>query len=140
MKVLCIHAHFDDFEFIAGGTFELLRKQHGENFRARIIVCTDGSAGHQSMPLEETAKRRHEEQAKSAEVGGYEFENLKLPNGEVPREACLRVSIDLLAALWRSIREFEPDYIICPPLPVIRWRECTLTTSASRKPCARSLT
>ena len=116
MKVLCIHAHFDDYEFVAGGTFELLRRLHGEEFRARVLICTDGSAGHQSMTLDETRKRRVAEQHESAKVGNYEIENLTLPNGEVPREACLRVSIDLLAALWKSIRAFEPDYIFCPPI------------------------
>ena len=25
---------------------------------------------------------------------------------------------DLLAALWKAIRDFEPDYLFCPPLPV----------------------
>jgi LmbE family N-acetylglucosaminyl deacetylase len=49
-------------------------------------------------------------------VGGYEFELLRLPDGTVPREACLQVSPPLLAALWRAIREFEPDYLFCPPL------------------------
>ncbi len=33
-----------------------------------------------------------------------------------PREACLQVSPDLLAAIWKAIRDFEPDYIFCPPL------------------------
>jgi LmbE family N-acetylglucosaminyl deacetylase len=35
----------------------------------------------------------------------------------VPREACLAVDRDLLAALWKAIRDFEPDYLFCPPLP-----------------------
>jgi len=116
MKLLCIHAHFDDFEFVAGGSFELLRRLHPENFRARVLICTDGRAGHQSLSPEETHRRRVAEQQASAEVGGYEFENLRLPDGSVPREACLRVSVELLAALWKSIRAFEPDYIFCPPL------------------------
>ena len=35
----------------------------------------------------------------------------------MPREACLQVSTELLAALWKVIRNFEPDYLFCPPLP-----------------------
>jgi LmbE family N-acetylglucosaminyl deacetylase len=116
MKILCIHAHFDDYEFVAGGTFELLRRQLGDSLQAKILVCTDGSAGHHAMTLAETAKVRFSEQEASAKAGGYEFEQLKLPNGAAPREACLRVSVDLLAALWKSIREYQPDYIFCPPL------------------------
>ena len=29
----------------------------------------------------------------------------------------MQVTIPLLAALWKSIRAFEPDYLFCPPLP-----------------------
>lgn len=61
---------------------------------------------------------RYREQAESARVGGYEFELLRLPSGKAPREACLQVSSDLLAALWKAIRDFEPDYLFCPPVPV----------------------
>ena len=60
---------------------------------------------------------RFEEQKASAHVGGYEFELLRLPDGQPPREACLQVTPDLLAALWKAIRDFEPDYLFCPPLP-----------------------
>lgn len=116
MKILCIHSHFDDYEFVASGTFELLRRQLGDSLQAKVLICTDGSAGHHSMSLDETAKVRLNEQQASTAVGQYEFEHLKLPNGETPREACLRVSVELLAALWKSIREYQPDYIFCPPI------------------------
>ena len=59
---------------------------------------------------------RIQEQEASARLGGYELEILRLPNGEIPREACLQVSVPVLAALWKSIRAFEPDYLFCPPL------------------------
>lgn len=116
MKVLCIHAHFDDFEFVAGGTFELLRRKLGDDFQARVLICTNGEAGHHFRTLEETKRMRVAEQEASAKIGGYEFRNLTYPNGEVPREACLRVDIPLLAGLWKAIREYEPDYIFCPPV------------------------
>ena len=118
MKALCIHAHFDDYEFVAGGTFELWRRKLGKDFRGRVLVCTDSKAGHHCRTREETGKLRIREQEKSAEIGQYEFELLRLPNGEVPREACLQVTKELLAALWKTIRDFEPDYIFCPPLPL----------------------
>lgn len=116
MKVLYVHAHFDDYEFTAAGTFELWRRKLGEAFQGRVLVCTDGKAGHHFRTREETGRIRLEEQAASAAIGGYDFDTLKLPNGEVPREACLQVSPDLLAALWKAIRDFEPDYLFCPPL------------------------
>ncbi|MBI3853029.1 MAG: PIG-L family deacetylase [Verrucomicrobia bacterium] len=116
MRILCIHAHFDDFEFVASGTFEMWRRKLGNGLRARVIVCTDGKAGHQFRTREETGRLRLQEQLTSAKIGGYEFEQLKLPDGQVPREACLQVTMPLLAALWKAIREFEPDYLFCPPI------------------------
>ena len=53
----------------------------------------------------------------SARIGGYECELLRLPSGASPREACLQVTPDLLAGLWKAIRDFEPDYLFCPPFP-----------------------
>ena len=117
MKALCIHAHYDDFEFVAAGTFELWRRKWPKNFRGRVLVCTDGKAGHHLRTREETGRIRLQEQVESARLGGYEFELLRLPNGEPPREACLQVTPDLLAAIWKAIRDFEPDYLFCPPMP-----------------------
>jgi LmbE family N-acetylglucosaminyl deacetylase len=117
MKALFVHAHFDDYEFTAAGTFELWRRQLGRDLTARVLVCTDGKAGHHFRTRDETAGLRIKEQEASALIGGYEFELLRLPNGGPPREACLQVTTELLAALWKAIREFEPDYLFCPPLP-----------------------
>ena len=117
MRILCVHAHFDDYEFVASGTFELWKQKLGPDLRARVIVCTDGKAGHQFRTREEVHRIRLQEQAASARIGGYELGVLHLPDGTVPREACLQVSTPLLAALWKSIRDFEPDYLFCPPIP-----------------------
>jgi LmbE family N-acetylglucosaminyl deacetylase len=116
MKALHVHAHFDDYEFTASGTFELWRRKLGGAFQGRVLVCTDGKAGHHCRTREETGRIRLEEQAASAKIGGYEFELLRVPNGEPPREACLQVTPELLAALWKAIRDYEPDYLFCPPL------------------------
>lgn len=121
MKLLYIHAHYDDYEFTASGTFELWRRQEGERVRRKVIVCTDGQAGHHCRTRAETGRIRFAEQETSARIGGYEFELLRLPNGQAPREACLQVDVPLLAALWKAIRDFEPDYLFCPPLPVDPW-------------------
>jgi LmbE family N-acetylglucosaminyl deacetylase len=117
MRILFIHAHFDDYEFTAAGTFEMWRRRLGPDLRARVIVCTDGQAGHHFRTRPETGRLRLKEQRLSARIGHYEFELLRYPNGRVPREACLAVDRDLLAALWKAIRDFEPDYLFCPPLP-----------------------
>lgn len=117
MKALFLHAHFDDYEFTAAGTFQLWRCKLGGNFRGKVIVCTDGKAGHHFRTREDTGNLRLKEQEASARLGGYEFELLRLPDGQPPREACLQVTPALLAALWKAIRDFEPDYLFCPPLP-----------------------
>ena len=116
MRILCVHAHFDDYEFVASGTFELWKRKLGDKLRARVLVCTDGKAGHHFRSREELHHVRMLEQQASARLGGYELEVLRLPDGQVPREACLQVTTPLLAALWKSIRDFEPDYLFCPPI------------------------
>jgi len=117
MRVLCIHAHFDDFEFVAAGTFELMRRAAPPGFRARALICTDGRSGHDLRPRGESARMRKAEQAASAAVGHYEWELLLKPSGEPFEEACRTLTTDLLAALWKSIREFKPDYLFCPAWP-----------------------
>ncbi|MBM3846852.1 MAG: PIG-L family deacetylase [Verrucomicrobia bacterium] len=114
-KVLFVHAHQDDYEFTAGGSFEIWRGQLGKEFHARVLICTDGSAGHHSRTRKELIQIRAAEQAASAQLGGYDYQQLRLPDGSLPREACLQVTIPLLAALWKAIRDFEPDYLFCPP-------------------------
>lgn len=116
MKALFIHAHYDDYEFTTAGTYELWRRRLGTGFRGRVVVCTDGEAGHQFLTRGETGRVRLAEQEESAQLGQYEFELLRLPDGRVPREACLQVTPDLLASIWKAIRDFEPDYVFCPPL------------------------
>ena len=103
MRILCVHAHFDDYEFVASGTFELWRQKLGANLRARVIVCTDGKAGHQFRTREELQGIRMREQEASARLGGYELEVLRLPDGQIPREACLQVTTPLLAAAGTSV-------------------------------------
>lgn len=116
LRVLHIHAHFDDFEFVSAGTFELWRRRLGTDFVGKVLVCTDGRSGHHERSREETARVRMEEQKASAKIGGYEAELLLRPDGKPFEEACRVLTTDLMAALWKSIREFEPDYILCPPM------------------------
>lgn len=117
MKLLCIHAHFDDFEFVAGGTFDQFRRKYGAELRTKLIVCTDGAAGHHKRGLEETREMRWEEQKSASRIGGHEVDRLRLPDGTLRCEANPDVDRPFLASLWKAIREFEPDYLFCPPLP-----------------------
>lgn len=117
MKFLNIHAHFDDFEFTAAGIFELARRRGGELFEARMVVCTDGAAGHHQLTRAQTAAVREREQRAAAEIGGIELHGLRYPDGSRPRDGCMGVESRLLAALWKEIRDFRPEYLFCPPIP-----------------------
>src|SRR5687768_2511273 len=117
MKILHVHAHFDDFEFVASGLFEIWRRRLDADLRARVMVCTDGQAGHHFRTRAETGRIRLSEQKESARIGQYEFEPLLLPDGHMPREACLQLSPALMAGLWKSVRAFQPNYLFCPPVP-----------------------
>ena len=79
MKILFLHAHFDDYEFTAAGTFELWRRKLGQEFTAKVVVCTDGQAGHHFRTREETGALRLREQSAAAAIGGFQFEPLRLP-------------------------------------------------------------
>jgi len=116
MKIQNIHAHFDDFEFTAGGLFTIARERLGASFTGQVVVCTDGRAGHQFRTREETGRVRLAEQQESARIGRYDFRQLRLPDGSLPREACLQVTVPLCAAIWKAVRDFQPDYVICPPV------------------------
>jgi LmbE family N-acetylglucosaminyl deacetylase len=116
MNLLFVHAHFDDFEFSAAGTFELWRRRD-PGVQRRILICTDGAAGHHALSREATARRRLAEQQKAADLGGFQLRLLRDPAGQPFREARLQAAAGFLPALWKEIREFRPDYLFCPPIP-----------------------
>lgn len=122
MRLMNIHAHYDDFEFTASGTFAGFMKQSGDGVQksGRVTICTDGAAGHHMLSREETAATRLREQREALEVSGMnlELEVLKYPDGTIPMEGQMMAEPRLMAALWNSIRGFEPDYLFCPPIPV----------------------
>lgn len=117
MRFMNLHAHYDDFEFTAAGSFENARQQLGEQFSGLVTVCTDGAAGHFSKTREETAAIRLEEQLKALELAHLDLELLTYPDDSPIKEGCMVLDPPLLASMWRSIRNFEPDYLFCPPLP-----------------------
>ncbi len=115
LKAMSIMAHQDDFEFNAGGFFALLKKSLKENVELKILATTRGASGHHEMGLDETFSRRDKEARKSAELLGADYECLKCLDGEhVPRQ--FFVNQNTLGGLWNAIREFEPNFIFCPPV------------------------
>ncbi|MCH2174738.1 MAG: PIG-L family deacetylase [Lentisphaeria bacterium] len=116
MKLLSIHAHYNDFELSGLGSFLSFRKKHGPNCHIKAIICTNGEAGHNLMTRSETGLVRYREQEEAAKIGHFDFELLRYPNDEVPREGTLMADHLLCAALWKAIRDYKPDYLFCPGL------------------------
>ena len=113
---MCIHAHFDDFEFVAAGTFDRIIGRNLSGAQTKLVVCTDGAVGHHFRSLDETREMRWKEQQEASRIGGHQVERLRLPDGSLRREANPVVDREFVAALWKTIRGFEPDYLFCPPL------------------------
>jgi LmbE family N-acetylglucosaminyl deacetylase len=114
LRAMSIMAHPDDFEFMAGGLFALLRKLRGPEAVLKILTTTRGASGHHEMGLEETARRRDLEARASAAVLDAEYECLRGLDGTHPMAQFLP-DANLLGGLWNAIRAFGPDVIFCPP-------------------------
>jgi LmbE family N-acetylglucosaminyl deacetylase len=108
-------AHQDDFEFTAAGAFALLREAHGKDIDLKVVATTRGASGHHISGLEETFRRREAEAKKSASIIGAEYECLTCLDGSHSHLQFF-VNRNTLGGLWNAIRQFEPDYIFCPPV------------------------
>lgn len=102
LKVLMIGAHMDDPDFCGGGTaLKYVAAGHSVRF---LSVC-DGSCGHHEMAKEEITARRLKELEAAAELTGIEYDNLLLPECEIP------ATVENCKRLVRYIREYQPDII-----------------------------
>lgn len=115
IKIMSIMAHQDDFEFNAGGLFALLRKKHGAHFQFKILATTRGASGHHEMSLDETFQRRDREARASAALIGAEYECLTGLDGK-HLSGNIWLDQNTLGGLWNIVRDFEPDFIFCPPV------------------------
>src|SRR5260370_23790151 len=57
LKALCVHAHFDDFEFVAAGAFELWRPGLGRAFKGGVLILHQGESGAHFPPREANRQR-----------------------------------------------------------------------------------
>ena len=117
MKIQILHAHQDDYEFTAAGTFEMWKRKLGDELKAKVVICTDGRSGHHLQTRDDTGNIRIQEQRASAKIGGYDYDQLIGPNGEVIRDGSFILTPALLSGFWKAIRDFEPDYLFSPPVP-----------------------
>lgn len=73
MRVLSVHAHPDDAEFLCGGTLALLARR---NCEITILTCCRGDCGSAELAGDEIAAIRLEEARRAAAVIGARYETL----------------------------------------------------------------
>ena len=87
MHVVCIHAHPDDAEILAGGTLALLA---GSGHRVTIVSMTAGDCGSANHSAKQISAIRQREAAAAAQVIGAEylcahFQDLAIFNDDASR-------------------------------------------------------
>ena len=70
MRIVCIHAHPDDAEILAGGTLALLAES---GHSITIVSMTPGDCGSASTPAGQIAAIRRQEAAQAAKLIGAEY-------------------------------------------------------------------
>jgi LmbE family N-acetylglucosaminyl deacetylase len=109
-------AHQDDWEHTTAGLWAKLRAR-GVPFEGLVVTTTDGRSGHQTMRPPATARRRQAEARAAAAVLGCRYATLRdnrgraFPNGQLVADNRTR------GAVWKLIRDFNPDVLFCPPRP-----------------------
>ena len=101
--LVCIGAHPDDAEEMAGGLAALCAQSDG---RVLFLSMTDGSAGHHEMAPADLTQRRRREARAAASLIGAEADDLAQP------DAALVPSIELRDRLVQRIREWKPDVLV----------------------------
>lgn len=101
--LVCIGAHPDDAELMAGGVATLCAQTGG---RILFLSMTNGDAGHHELAARDlTQRRRHEARAAGALIGA-DAGDLDQPDGS------LLPSVELRHRLIRALREWKPDVLI----------------------------
>jgi N-acetylglucosamine malate deacetylase 1 len=103
MKILCIHAHPDDAEILAGGTLALLAKG---GHRITMVTMTAGDCGSAELGPEELSRIRKAEAAAAAALigAGYEcagFRDFSIFNDDASRRR-----------ITELLRRLSPDVVL----------------------------
>src|SRR5947209_17775292 len=103
MRVLCIHAHPDDAEILAGGTLALLAKA---GHRITIVTMTAGDCGSAELRPEELSRIRKAEAGAAAALIGAEylcagFRDLSIFNDDASRRRVTGI-----------LRQFSPEVVV----------------------------
>ena len=103
-RALAVVAHPDDLEY---GVASAVARWTDQGKEVRYCLVTSGEAGIDSMPPDECAKVRQEEERRSAAVVGVdEVEFLGHPDGLVMADLVLRRDLAM------AIRRFRPDVVV----------------------------
>ncbi len=102
MKILAIHAHPDDIEFLAGGTLALL----GEAHELTMATFTPGDCGTAELSAEEISRIRRGEAATSASILGAAYVCLE------EQDLQIILSNDLKRKVTELVRRERPDIVI----------------------------
>lgn len=105
MNILCLIAHPDDTELMAGGA---IAKWIKEGHRVHTLIFTDGVWTSPDGVVMRDAKEALSEQKKAAGCLGYTFECLKLPAMEIKFEDAL------VCEVLSRIKKLRIDTILCP--------------------------
>lgn len=106
----------------------------------RVLVCTDGAAGHHAMTREATAARRWVEQKEAAELGGFEVRLSKDRQGRPFREARLHVAPEFFRRCGGSFGISSPTIFFALPFLRVHWLASTWIISMLPRPFVRWLT
>lgn len=103
-RALAVVAHPDDLEY---GAASAIARWTAQGKDVRYCLVTSGEAGIDSMPPDECARVRQEEERRSAAVVGVEVVDfLAHPDGLVMPDLVLRRDLAV------EIRRFQPDVVI----------------------------
>ena len=102
-RIVAIHAHPDDIEWLAAGTLALLR--HGGH-EVAIVTATAGEGGSAEYGPDETGRIRRAEAAEAAALIGAQYHCLGFPDLGVFNDDASRRRVTEL------VRELAPDVVI----------------------------
>ena len=116
--IMFVAAHQDDAEGLAGGLFAKLKGSL--DFRGCVTCFTDGSVGHYRAEYLRNPSRltemRDNEATRAANVFGLNYQRLVDNVGKPFKDARLEVNWKTRGAVWKAIRDFQPDVIITLPI------------------------
>jgi len=100
---MCIGAHPDDPELMAGGLAALFSGAGGQ---VRLVSVTNGEAGHHEMRGAALARRRRSEAESAASLIGGDALVLENPDGR------LMPTLEVRHQIVRLIRSWQPDLVV----------------------------